>query len=84
MGDGLRAGDQQSGHQDPLTSSPHTRPRNVDFLKEAARAASRLYSVCVAVCIVVSVCAGKRRDIGMGIRFASAFLCETELAEHQF
>ena len=42
MGDGLGAGDQQSGHQDPLTSGPHTRPRNVDGLKEVDRVASRL------------------------------------------
>jgi hypothetical protein len=82
MGDGLGAEDQQSGHQDPLTSSPHNCPRKVDGLKEAARVASRLYSVCVAVFIVVSVCASNRRDISMGIRFARAFPCEIELTGH--
>jgi len=79
MGEGLGAEDQQSGHQDPLTSSPITRPRNVDDLKAAARAASRLYSVCVTVYIVLSVCACNRRDISMGIHFTSAFLVRPSL-----
>jgi len=82
MGDALGAGDQQIDHQVPLTLSPHTRPRKVDVLREPARAASRLYRVCVAVRIVVSVCASNRRDISMGSRFASAFPCETELTGH--
>ena len=75
MGNGLGAGDQQSGHHDPLTSGPHTRPPNVDGLKEAALAAIRLDSV-------VSVCACNRRYISMSIRFASAFPCEAELTGH--
>jgi hypothetical protein len=82
VGDELGAGDQQSGQQDLLTSSTHTRPRKVGGLKEVVRAASRMYSVRVAVCIVVSVCARNRRDINMGSRFASASPYETELTGH--
>ena len=81
-GDGLGAGDQQSGQQDPLTSNPHTRPHNVDGLKEVARAASRLQRVRCSLHRRIPVCASNRRDISMGSHFASAFPCETELTGH--